>query len=78
MVMIEKMKKHIINSAEDIVLNIDKKDIDQYLSEVKEIILSLTAMDFLKSCRMSIKDMNMKDCILKSRGIIHRSRGDLV
>lgn len=36
--MIEKIKKHIINSAEDIVLNIDKKDIDQYLSEVKEAV----------------------------------------
>ena len=78
--MIEKAKNHIIHSAEDIVLNIEKKDIEQYLSEVKgavekdnyrldrnarrqdninlfldyvideakakEIILSLTVMDF--------------------------------
>ena len=78
--MIRKTKKHIIYSAEDKVLNIDQKDIEQYLSEVKdavekdnyrldrnarrqdninlfldyvideakakEIILSLTAMDF--------------------------------
>lgn len=77
---IGKTKKHIIYSAEDKVLNIDQKDIEQYLSEVKdavekdnyrldrnarrqdninlfldyvideakakEIILSLTAMDF--------------------------------
>lgn len=78
--MMGKLKKHIMVSAEDEVLNIDKKDIEQYLSEVKEaarndryrldrnakgqdninlfldyvidearakeIILSLTAMDF--------------------------------
>lgn len=78
--MIEKIKKYIMHSAEDKVLNIDQKDIEQYLSEVKaavekdkyrldrnakrqdninlfldyvideakakEIILSLTAMDF--------------------------------
>ena len=78
--MIEKIKKYIMCSAEDKVLNIDQKDIEQYLSEVKnavekdkyridrnakrqdninlfldyvideakakEIILSLTAMDF--------------------------------
>ncbi len=78
--MIGKTKKHIIYSAEDKVLNIDQKEIEQYLSEVKdavekdnyrldrnarrqdninlfldyvideakakEIILSLTAMDF--------------------------------
>ncbi len=77
---IEKDENHIINSAEDKVLTIKKKDIEQYLSEVKaavendryrldrnsrrrdninlfldyvidearakEIILSLTAMDF--------------------------------
>lgn len=36
--MIEKRKKHIIRSAEDKVLSIDKKDIEQYLSEVKESI----------------------------------------
>ena len=36
--MIEKTKKHIIQSAEDTVLNIDKKDIEQYLSEVKEAV----------------------------------------
>lgn len=66
--MIEKFKKYIIRSAEDKVLNIDQKGIEQYLSEVKEavekdninlflnyvideakakeIILSLTVMDF--------------------------------
>lgn len=78
--MIEKIKKYIIFAAEDKILNIAKKDIEQYLSEVKdavdnnryrldrnpkrqdnidlfldyvideakakEIILSLTAMDF--------------------------------
>ena len=78
--MIGKIKKYIIYSAEDKVLDIDQKDIEQYLSEVKdavekdkyridrnakrqdninlfldyvideakarEIILSLTAMDF--------------------------------
>ena len=78
--MMEKIKKHIICSTEDKALSIDQKDIEQYLSEVKdavekdnyrldrnakrqdninlfldyvideakakEIILSLTAMDF--------------------------------
>lgn len=78
--MIEKIEKYIINSSEDKALNIDQKDIEKYLSEVKdavekdnyrldrnarrqdninlfldyvideakakEIILSLTAMDF--------------------------------
>lgn len=80
MIMIEKIKNNIIHSVEDKVLNINKKDIEQYLSAVKkaiendryrldrnarrqdninlfleyvideakakEIILSLTAMDF--------------------------------
>ena len=80
MLMMEKIEKPIIRSAEDKVLNIDQKDIEKYLSEVKdavekdnyrldrnasrqdninlfldyvideakakEIILSLTAMDF--------------------------------
>ena len=36
--MIGKTKKHIIYSAEDKVLNIDQKDIEQYLSEVKEAV----------------------------------------
>ncbi len=36
--MIEKTKKHIICSAEDKVLNLDQKDIEQYLSEVKEAV----------------------------------------
>lgn len=36
--MMEKLKKHIIRSAEDKVLYIDKKDIEQYLSEVKEAV----------------------------------------
>ncbi len=34
--MIGKTKNQITNSAEDEVLNIDKKDIEQYLSEVRE------------------------------------------
>lgn len=33
-----KSKKYIINSAEDEVLNINQKDIEQYLSEVKEAV----------------------------------------
>lgn len=36
--MMEKNKKQIIYSAEDKVLNIDQKDIEQYLSEVKEAV----------------------------------------
>lgn len=36
--MMEKIKKHIIYSAEEKVLNIDQKDIEQYLSEVKEAV----------------------------------------
>ena len=36
--MIEKIKKYIIHSAEDKVLNIDQKGIEQYLSEVKEAV----------------------------------------
>ena len=36
--MIEKDENHIINSAEDKVLTIKKKDIEQYLSEVKEAV----------------------------------------
>lgn len=42
--MMVKIKNHITNSAEDIILNediklnIDKKDIEQYLSEVKEAV----------------------------------------
>lgn len=36
--MIEKRKNHIRYSAENKVLNIDKKDIEQYLSEVKEAV----------------------------------------
>ena len=38
MLMIEKVKKSFIYSAEDIVLNIGQKDIEQYLSEVKEAV----------------------------------------
>lgn len=38
MLMMEKNKKRIIHSAEDKVLNIDKKDIEQYLSEVKKAV----------------------------------------
>lgn len=36
--MIEKTKNHIIHSEENKVLNIDKKDIERYLSEVKEAV----------------------------------------
>ena len=36
--MMEKIKNYIIHSAEDKVLNIDQKDIEQYLSEVKEAV----------------------------------------
>ena len=36
--MMEKNKKQIIYSAADKVLNIDQKDIEQYLSEVKEAV----------------------------------------
>lgn len=84
-IMMGKTKKHIIYFAEDKVLNIDQKDIEHYLSEVKdavekdyyrldrnarrqdninlfldyvideakakEIILSLTAMDFSEVLR---------------------------
>lgn len=99
--MIGKSKNHITHSAEDKVLDIDKKDIEQYLSEVKEAvengryrldrnarrqdnislfldyiideakakesILSLTAMEFQISCRMSIKALNMKNCMYLAR-----------
>ena len=37
-VMIGKIKKQITNCAEDKVLIIDKKNIEQYLSEVKEAV----------------------------------------
>lgn len=36
--MIEKTKNQIIHSAEDKGLNIDQKDIEQYLSEVREAV----------------------------------------
>ena len=36
--MMGKNKKHIMHSAEDKVLNIDQKDIEQYLSEVKDAV----------------------------------------
>ena len=82
-------------------MNIDQKDIEQYLSEVKEaverdnyrldrnarrqdninlfldyiideaeakeVILSLTVMDFRRSCRMSIRDMSTKSCMYSAR-----------
>ena len=38
MLTMEKIKKYIIHSVEDKVLNIDQKDIEQYLSEVKEAV----------------------------------------
>ncbi len=40
MLMMEKDKNYIINSAKDKILRIDKKDIEQYLSEVKEAVES--------------------------------------
>ena len=36
--MMEKEENYIIDSTEDEVLNIEKKDIEQYLSEVKEAV----------------------------------------
>ena len=36
--MIEKIKNSIINHVEDKTLNIEKKDIEQYLSEVKAAV----------------------------------------
>lgn len=36
--MIEKGENNIMHSLEDKVLNINKKDIEQYLSEVKEAV----------------------------------------
>ena len=36
--MMEKIKKYIMHSAEDKVLKIDQKDIEQYLSEMKEAV----------------------------------------
>ena len=36
--MIEKNKKHIMRSTENKVLNIEQKDIQQYLSDVKESV----------------------------------------
>ena len=38
MLMIEKPKNHIICFAKDIALNIDQKDIEQYLAEVKDAV----------------------------------------
>lgn len=35
---IEKTKNNIINSTKDIILKIDKKDIEQYLFEVKDAV----------------------------------------
>ena len=37
-IMMGKTKKHIIYFAEDKVLNIDQKDIEHYLSEVKDAV----------------------------------------
>lgn len=36
--MMEKIEKHIIYSSEDKALNIDQKDIEKYLSEVKDAV----------------------------------------
>ena len=36
--MMGKIKKYIIRSAEDKVLNIEQKDIEQYLSEVNQLL----------------------------------------
>lgn len=38
--MIEKTKNHIMYFAEDIILNIERENIEQYLSEVKEAVES--------------------------------------
>lgn len=40
MVAIENLKKHIISSAEEILLSIEKRDIEQYLSEVKVAVMN--------------------------------------
>ena len=40
MLMIEKEKNNIMNYAEDKVLSIDKKEIEQYLTKVKEAVES--------------------------------------
>lgn len=40
MVVIENLKKHIISSAEEILLIIEKSDIEQYLSEVKAAVMN--------------------------------------
>ena len=101
MLMMRKIKKYIMHSAEDKVLNIDQKDIEQYLSEVKEavekdnyrldrnarrqdninlfldyvideakakeIILSLTVMDFSEILQNEHKVLNMKNCMYLAR-----------
>lgn len=36
--MIEKFEKHIIDSTNDKIININKKDVEQYLFEVKEAV----------------------------------------
>ena len=36
--MMEKIEKYIIYSSEDKALNIDQKDIEKYLSEVKDAV----------------------------------------
>lgn len=46
MLMMEKTKNHITDSAEDKVLNIDQKDIEQYLSEVKEAVDFVIVISF--------------------------------
>lgn len=38
MIVIEKLKNRITKSTEDKILNINKKEIEQYLSEVKEAV----------------------------------------
>lgn len=102
--MIEKNKKTIIHSAEDKVLNIEQKDIEQYLSEVreavekdnyrldrnarrqdninlfldyvideakaKEIILSLTAMDFSEILQNKHKGYEQEKLYVFGRDVI--------
>ena len=62
------MKEAVENGRYRIARNDRRQDnvnlfLDYVINEAKakEIILSLTAMDFQRFCRMSIKGMNMKN-----------------
>lgn len=102
--MIGKIKNHITYSSEDKVLNIEKKDIEQYLSEVKEavendryqidrnarrqdninlfldyvideakakeIILSLTVMDFSKTLQSEHKGFEYEKLYVFGKDVI--------